>query len=343
MGPDTFVRLRYGVGYVTRGFLVGAVFVYSAVLVGLALFRVLRLEGPWWLALPNILLPFLFLPLPLLAPLAFRMWSRLVYLCTGSLLLLFVLLFSGQFLPRAPFAASGGTTLRVMTFNHFALNENMAAIKGAILAQDADIVALQELTPNVAKMVKLELSAQYPHQALRPFPAGTDLNGLGILSRFPLRGGRYSETYRGQRVTVRVREKQFSFINVHPVIPFAATVSAEAAFFAAFTTRTRDRQLSALADVAQALDTVVIAGDFNLSDNETAYRRLSGLMTDAYRHTRAGFGFTFPTGRAVKGVPLPPLTRLDYIWVKGLEATGAYRDCRSSSDHCIVVAEVRLP
>ena len=64
---------------------------------------------------------------------------------------------------------------------------------------------------------------------------------------------------------------------------------------------------------------------------------------DVYRRTRTGFGFTFPSGRALLGVPLPHLVRLDYVWVRGLEPVTASRDCRTGSDHCLVVADVRLP
>lgn len=304
--------------------------------------------GAWWVALPNIVAPFLFLPLVLLVPLGLWVrpgtpFSRPYLLCVGVLAVVFVISFGDRFLPRSPVAgAEDDATLRVMTFNHLYVNRDLEAIKKTILRQDADLVALQELTPVVAAMVRREFRTRYPYQQLRPLDRSST-KGVGLLSRFPLSNVTYDDAYGGQHVTVQIGKRYLKLINLHLMIPFGGRGSGHAL---AFDPSVRARQLEKLklaVEAAPELEGLIVVGDFNLSDREAGYRDLADLMTDAYRSTRRGFGLTFPTGRAYGGVPLPLLARLDYVWLKGLEPRSAHRDCRSGSDHCAVIADIRLP
>ena len=326
--------------------LVWGTLLYTFGLLGLALLWRLNIDV-WWVALPNIVAPSLFLPLVLLVPLAFwvrlETYSRLYLFCVGVLVLVFGFSFGGRFLPRSPVTgAEGGTELRIMTLNHLYLNRDLEAIKKTILRQDADLVALQELTPEVAAMVRLEFETRYPYQQLQPLDRSST-KGVGLLSRFPLENVGYDDDYGGQHVTLQIGERYLKLINLHLMIPFGGRDSGRAL---AFDPGTRTRQLEKLKLAVEAVpesDGLIVVGDFNLSDQEPGYRELANLMTDAYRSTRRGFGFTFPTGRAYAGVPLPLLARLDYVWLKGLEPLAAHRDCRSGSDHCAVIADMRLP
>lgn len=313
--------------------------VYTLGLMSLLLFWKLGADV-WWVVLPGIAAPFLYLPLPLLVPLRFWVRSSVYLLAVGVLSLVFVFSFGGYFLPRSPGTDSAdGAKLRIMSLNHLKTNTDEAAIKAAILRQDADIVALQELSLNVAAMVKAELLGRYPHQVLRP--SLTDgANGIGVLSRLPLERPSYSEAYRGQRFSVEVSGTRFELINVHLNVPFQ---DGSASSLRNFQPELRDRQLAALVGAIGRAPSLIVVGDFNLSDQEQGYRDLAERMTDAYRSTRSGFGFTFPHGRVLGGIPLLPLVRLDYVWLRGLEPLSAHRDCRSGSDHCAVIADVRLP
>ena len=296
----------------------------------------------WWVALPSIIAPFLFAPVLLLIPLSLWVrpgtyFSRPYLVCVGVLVLVFVISFGVRFLPRSPVTgAANATELRIMSLNHLKTNTDEAAIKATILRQNADIVALQELSPGVATMIKAELSERYPHQVLRPSRADGE-NGVAVLSRLPLEPLSYREAYRGQRFGVEVAGKHFELINLHLNVPLGDGSLRQ------FGPELRDRQLGVLVTVAERIPSLVVVGDFNLSDNESGYRTLAGLMTDAYRRMRTGFGFTYPARTVYRGLPLPPLVRLDYVWLKGLDPLSAHRDCRSGSDHCAVIADVRLP
>ena len=296
----------------------------------------------WWVALPNIVLPFLFLPLALLVPLAVWVRSRPYLVSVSILTLLFVVSYGGLFLLRPPVPTDPtGTPLRVMTFNHLYLNRDLGDIEAAIVRGDADIVALQELTPEIAEGLRRDLRGRYPHMDLRPASKATRTDGVGLLSRLPFTNARYDEAFRGQLVNVRIGDRDVTLINLHLMIPFGGRESSRPL---AYDPRRRSLQLGALERaVAAHTGPLVVVGDFNLSDREPGYRRLEQLMTDVYRRTRRGFGFTFPSGRALLGMPLPHLVRLDYVWVRGLEPVAASRDCRTGSDHCLVVADVKLP
>lgn len=315
-------------------------FVYTLVVLGLLLLWRLGV-ATWWVALPNLVAPFLFSPLLLLVPLGIWVRSRVYLSSVGVLAVVFILSFGGYFLPRSPAPdAAVGTEVRIMTLNHLKTNTDVVAIEAAILRQDADIVALQELSVSVAARVRADLSGRYPYQVLRPAPAESDLNGLGVLSRLPLEHSAYSDAYRGQRFSVEVDGKRFEFINLHFNVPFGG---GRVSRLRNFQPELRDRQLDALVKVADQTPSLVVVRDFNLSDRESGYRKLTNFMTDAYRRTRTGFGFSYPARKVYRGLPLPPLVRLDYVWLRGLEPLSAHRDCRSGSDHCAVVADVRLP
>ncbi len=297
---------------IRKGLVWGTLF-YTLGLLGLALLWRLNIDV-WWVALPNIVAPFLFLPLVLLVPLAFwvrpETYSRPYLLCVGVLVLFFSFSFGGRFLPRSPVAGvANGTELRIMTLNQLKTNTDEAAIRATILRQDADIVALQELSPGVAAMVKAELSERYPHQVLRPSRADGE-NGVAVLSRLPLERPSYSEAYQGQRFSVGFEGKSFELINLHLKVPLG---NGSASSLRHFDPKLRDRQLGALVAVAKRAPSLVVVGDFNLSDNEPGYRKLASFMTDAYRRTRTGFGFSYPARTVYRGLPLPLLARLDYV------------------------------
>ncbi len=295
----------------------------------------------WWVALPNIVAPFLFLPLVVLLPLAFWVRRGLYLACLGTVVLLFALNFGERLLPRVGVRFPEGEPLRVMTFNHRKSNEQLEAVRDVILRHDADIVALQELSFPVAAMAHASLSEAYPYRVLEPAPTGSG-DGLGILSRFPIDQASTHDAYRGQHVQVRVSGKRVTLINVHLNVPFKED-SRGAPRLRNFHPDQREHQMDLLlADVAGD-GPLVVLGDFNLSDNEPSYRRLAASMTDAYRRTQAGFGFSYPVQKHYRGVPVPPLARIDYVWLKELEPYSAALDCQTSSDHCALIADLALP
>jgi vancomycin resistance protein VanJ len=100
----------------------------------------------------------------------------------------------------------------------------------------------------------------------------------------------------------------------------------------------RDRQVEALgrtaAELARPGGRIVLAGDFNLSEREVAYRDIAASLTDAAR------GMTW---RPLATTWLPPMLRLDYVFIgSGLAGLGGETACDlSGSDHCPVWVRLR--
>jgi hypothetical protein len=87
---------------------------------------------------------------------------------------------------------------------------------------------------------------------------------------------------------------------------------------------------------------VILAGDFNLPANYAAFGRFEGLLKDAWRANGFGWGKTAPT--LWRGRPVPPVTRIDAIWVPA--ETDIFRSVTLRtpySDHAAVLAEIAVP
>lgn len=308
-------------------------------------FFLLRVCLPYWalVALINSVLPFLFAPLPLALAVALLIRSRMVL--AGSLIVLglFLGLYGPVFLPKArPALASDDSTFKVMTFNlRFDQPRPEQAVK-AIADEEADIVAVQELVPGVAELLRAELDGPYPYLILRP-----DVADTGLLSRYPILSSEWFYPAGADRKALYAKlDVNGTALNVlvfHPAPP-GFTWSKGYPRPTGFSDKAHERQVADIAQRAVALEgPVLVLGDFNMSDQGPAYARLSKTLKDAYREAGWGFGFTFPRGLTLGRVPLPgPLVRIDYVFYSGdLYAEQAWVGCGGGSDHCYVMVRFR--
>ncbi len=327
-----------------RRIFASAVSLYVFVLILLALLNIALVNPPVWVALPSIFTALWFLPLVLLVPLAFLINSLQLKIATLAFYALFILMFGPWLLPRAV-PETDAPTLRFVTLNQLANNDNIESIIGAVTAHGADVIAIQELSPAVADaLAELE---DYPHRVLNAYETlGREPSiGLGVVSRYPLEAVDYDPMTRVQEVSLRVNDQSVTLLNVHPPTPFGNDLPEEA-FLS--TTRSYDASVrnDNLAGILEQADEtqnpVVILGDFNLSDFEAAYRDFAAEFENVYRAAEGGFGFTFPANR---DVPPFPFIRIDHIWVsEGMTPLRAGTDCQETgSDHCLVWGEVALP
>ena len=263
----------------------------------------------------------------------------------GSVLVLlglFVTLFGARFLPPGPTAeAEDVVKFRVVTLNQLYTNMQVDAVLGAIQAQDADLVAVQELSPTVVSALRTRLEDVYPYADFRAFE-GTQ--GVGLFSRYPLTSVTYHWYPQVQRATVTVGGVDITVLNVHPPAPFDSEAGTGFGYLA-YKPREREPEFSRLLSrLDETSGPRVVLGDFNLSDREPLYEELSARLTDVYRAAAWGFGHTFPNYTRVRGVPVPPFIRIDYVWVGGgVVPVDAKVVCEGGSDHCMVVADVGIP
>ncbi|MGE3910182.1 MAG: endonuclease/exonuclease/phosphatase family protein [Chloroflexota bacterium] len=316
--------------------------------VGLVLWQVLRFTplATWWpFEVADIFGFMLYVPLLPLLLLSLAAGSRTAGLC----LLLPVCFLVWEYTPSALLHRPAGTgrPLTVMTTNLLVSNEQRTSVGAAMLMEQPDIVAIQELGPEMASHLEQQLGAEYPYQLLSADPNA--LLGLGVLSRYPLHvepeTGWYSHVCGCQRVTVDVDGRTLAFINVHPPpptvgqtrigrLPLPTSFDASA---------TRTVLAAALDGVDLRYSPLVIAGDFNTSDRQPAYRALRSELQDAFLAAGWGPGFTFPA-RTSRGSSNLSIVRIDYILHDGsVTARAAYTGSMPGSDHRYVVAELRLP
>ncbi|MEN9934181.1 MAG: hypothetical protein RLZZ387_760 [Chloroflexota bacterium] len=326
--------------------LVGAASVYGLAIVTLTALWMTDADQTWWTALTNIFALYMFAPLLVLVPLALAVPSWWLRGIAGASLAIFLASFGAQLLPPAPRQASG-TPLRVVTFNHLYSNDRIDEIVATIRAQDADIVALQELSRPVAEAARAQLGDMYPYQHFTRNEWG---HRLGLLSRHPFEVAPALPALPRQRFTVNVGGRHLTLINVHLTSPDAQTYTPPALYRltlpAGYSSYWRDREAPLLLDEIDATSgPLVVVGDFNTGDREPLYREFDQRLHDAYGDTVWGLGFTYPLNRAYFGVRLPfPVVRIDYVWSRdGVVPTAARTICQGTgSDHCMLVADLRL-
>jgi vancomycin resistance protein VanJ len=329
-----------------RGLLIGTAVLYCIVVVALGLIWTFGPDGIWWLELSNIFALFLFAPLLLLAPAALLLRSGWLRGATSLTLAAFLALFGSRLVP--PFGQPAqGLRLRVMTLNQLYTNKHITDLIEAIRVQDADIIAIQELSRPVAEAASQQLSDKYPYQFLSP---GPEDYSLGILSRYPLLKTERTRGFMGQQMTVDVDGMPITVINVHLNAPQAPTRRLRqfrpVKVVLDYDTSLRARDFPGLLQEIDAITgPLIVAGDFNTSDREPPYAELAARLHDAYRETGWGFGFTFPNDERLARLKVPfPLVRIDYVWSRaGLVPAAARVVCDSGgSDHCAVVADLRI-
>jgi endonuclease/exonuclease/phosphatase family metal-dependent hydrolase len=289
----------------------------------LALYLALKIVvGGRWpvVAFLDSLVPLLLVPSLAFMPVCLMWRRRRAALALAPAVLTFVVAYGPLFVPRAPGAVpSGAQPFSLLSYNLHAESEQLAPMMTVIREADADIVALQELSPAAAGRFAAELADLYPYQAAHPGQANP-IWGQGVLSKFPILDDEYWHIHLGhQRVTIDAPETRVVLYNTHPIHPFPIREGR------LFDDGARGDEIAVLLRRASAESgAVILAGDFNMSDQTDDYGRIVARYHDAYREVGWGLGFTFPDFSQPEAVPaeaagavaLPirPVARLDYVF-----------------------------
>ncbi len=258
----------------------------------------------------------------------------------------FVWLFGDMFVGRGPDAIpAGATEVTVMTFN---LGSGMAGpdqIVRALRESGADIVGLEEVTPEVGAALAAGLSGVFPYQVVHPL----GIPGKALLSRFPILRSALLPLNPERPdlwAVLDVGGRDVTVIVAHPPPPrlartgFARRPGAEA-------------QVSGLLDLVDENEgPLLLLGDLNATRMHGLYRRLEGAgLRDAFREAGEGPGFTEPVrlewlvrrGVSLGEFLVRPLWRIDYVWVSaGWLLSEAWVGPDAGSDHLPVLARLAL-
>jgi len=225
-----------------------------------------------------------------------------------------------------------GPSISVLTYNIEGLNSSgrdWTPVLEVIIAADADVVAIQELSPDALDILGPALRAIYPHTALYP---ANGASGSGVFSRYPvLQDMTWQGAFINQRVVLDFDGQPLTLYNVHPPPPIGS---------GGFTFDVRNAEIDdiiARVDAEPRAVPLVIAGDFNMGDKTPRYEALQTRLGDAWAQVGQGLGLTFSP------LAMLPLFRIDYIWYSdGLLPTRADVYANGGSDHQPVYAVFTL-
>jgi len=250
-------------------------------------------DGAGFLGLANAVAVFFFLPIPIFFLLGLRRSNRSLLISSLLAMGIFALLWGNLFVGRTGEVATDSQTLRVMTFNVLGRAGSHEPILRAIIEEDVDILFVQELTPDVASVLSLELAKLYPHQSLEP---ASRSRGMGIFSKYPLSdvdvelpgywmGGPQIQAveWQGEEVTL----VNFHTLPTGNIWPRWVRISFQR----------READMQALADFSRdqaAIGPLIVAGDANATRQNDAYKLLGDVLQDAWQASGFGLGHTFP-------------------------------------------------
>ncbi|MEW2316953.1 endonuclease/exonuclease/phosphatase family protein [Streptomyces bauhiniae] len=308
----------------------GPVLTALALLLGLLL--LLHAAVPDFAGLGSLLenvLPWLGVFIPVL--LAAALWRRSLSAVTALLLpaVAWTTLFGGLL----PDKSHPGGDLTVATHNVGAADP--APTARTLAAADADLLALEELTPQATPLYEKTLAPTYPYHAIR----GT----VGLWSKLPLSGTHpidimnYGPLATTKSAAAKLPENRALHTTVTtPKGPLAVYVahlgSVRLMPRTGFWTTSRNIGAAALTKAITTDPTprLLLLADLNGTWDDRAFTGLHTHLHSTQTTSGTGFGFTWPAAF--------PMARIDQILYRGLEANRSWTLPRTGSDHLPVAA-----
>jgi vancomycin resistance protein VanJ len=185
-----------------------------------------------------------------------------------------------------------------------------------LLAEQPDIIVLEEVTQANRGTVTRTLDDAYPHH--------TETGTVAIFSRF-----RLSDT---EPVDIHIGWTRAIATTVATGNGKIRVIAAHLASARADETAGRDRTLAALAAAAHAdpSQRLILAGDLNTATTDRLFHEFAPLA-DSQKEAGSGFGFTWPAAF--------PVVRPDHILERGLTTRRSWVVKAPGSDHRAVLAD----
>lgn len=233
--------------------------------------------------------------------------------------------------------------LRVATYNLNYANRSSDEVLDAIAEADADILCLQETTPNSERFLRRKLAADYPEFYAAGHKGKHFAERFVIASKRKLRDvvfeppgegpfGFHHAIFDHQGTDIRI-------VNVHLlpfVVPRNATLS-DAMKVVAATETIHATEIAEILNVVDGSNPAIVAGDFNSLSTFAAPTALMDVgFIDSYGavHEKAD---THPTWQWPTR-PIPLRLRIDYIFhSKHFRPLNSAIIRREGSDHSLVV------
>ena len=242
-------------------------------------------------------------------------------------------------------ATPGDDQVSVLSWNLELGSGAASIVADVVIGHDADIVAIQELTPDAAAALEADgrIRDRYPYRILDPHP---NVLGMGILSALPVLDVGATEDPPMMHASIESADgRTLHVIDVHP-LPGQVALLPGTRLPTGFDPTQRDAALGLVREEIDAAlatgDPVVVLGDFNVAPSEPGYARIATGLLDAHVEAGTGPGWTWRPSR-FEGSDMA-LLRIDYVFAsQDLRPSASTVDCRWSGDHCLVHAVIVVP
>ena len=328
-----------------RDALVRILAAYPVVVAVLSVINLVAPQRAGPLGLSHVFAPHLLLPVLVLVPIAVVARSRAMRLGVIVALILGAARFGpGLVSVPAHTVAADETVIRVMSWNLEAGGPATSELIAQLRATDADIVTLQELTPDHAQAIRSDPAIADRFASIELVPR-EGVGGIGTLSRFVITETSDEINPVVQEVGLRVPGGgELVVVNAHPFPPHYRMWSRLPIPLAHDPTE-RDADILEIRDrIDEVLESdrrIVVLGDFNVTDREPAFDDLSRGLWDAHEEVGQGTGSTWRPS-PIEFLPFGVL-RIDYfLGGPGTRPLSIAQDCDPRrSDHCILTAPSR--
>jgi endonuclease/exonuclease/phosphatase (EEP) superfamily protein YafD len=291
--------------------------------------------GP--LALVPIIAPHLLLTTLLLVPIAILARLPVLTILVALCMLLTVVKLGDEWTSWPGDGSSAGS-LHLVSWNLQLGARAPSDAVAALQAQDAQIVALQELTDDVSAAIAEDpvLRQRFPYRVLAP---QRGVLGLGLLSSFPISRHLLQDDPVSLTAQLTLDEgRRLLVMNAHPLPGIVRPLS--------FNGRLRDDGLQRLRERAEPLlageTPLILIGDLNVASSEPSYGLISAGFRDAHREVGWGPGWTWRPESLIRlGLGI---LRIDYVLCSpSITPRSVAVDCSRRGDHCLVRASVDVP
>jgi endonuclease/exonuclease/phosphatase (EEP) superfamily protein YafD len=323
---------------------------YSAFIIGYFILKLIFWDRLWIIALISTFIPLIFFPTFLLPIIGLSIIKKRWFTIISAIacILLISWLHVKYFSPTPINITDSQPSIKILSHNLSWHKTQSPTLIKLIQKQQPDIIFLQEIVRKHTERAFTWLKADYPYQIGTP--------PVGILSKYPIVSSEilhlagHAETQ--QRAIIKFNQQEVVIYNMQATGPWLKRYNIGR--FLKIPVYKYDKRSPEIQDLVQRVERetlpVIVAGDFNMTDETQDYDRVQKVMQDSFRKSGFGFGFTWPHGWELKLLVKSsnwrlnyPVCRIDYIWYSkhwGAKSSSVLE--ATESDHLPVAAELLL-
>jgi endonuclease/exonuclease/phosphatase (EEP) superfamily protein YafD len=312
--------------------------IYCCLIAAWFLAWLIKGDGFWWLALLNRAVPYLFVPVPLFFLLLIRSGRRRFIIPLLIPIVIFVWLYRPYLFPGFANVDDHAMDLTAMTYNVLYSNLKYDDVAKVILTYHPDLVALQEVQPEMMKALVERLADNYPFSMIgTPNNFGT----TAVFSRYPFSAAYVLDLHADRPAVIvktRVHDDEITFVSAHLMAYGLRWVGLRNIPKAVMemTTAQNEQVRILLTELENGNGLVLLGCDCNSKETSSSYRILDQVLNSAAHDV----GWLW-NGSEVAGLKADKdLQHIDYVWYRGaVDPLRVYKIKDSGgSDHLPVFA-----